>query len=275
MNDFNSPASASPTTSRRASRSFIKLALLAMAAGTSIACGGGVTGSGDIEEREEDVSEFDSIVVNNSFEATVVMGDEFGVVVRADDNLIDDVIVTQLGDKVSVTFDQNDVGKATLEVEFTLPELKSIALNDASLLTATNTMLSDEVNITVSDASSISLSAQADELVSELTLLCQNASDCELDLLATNASVRVKDSSFTTLKGEGTDLELTISDSGNGTATNFMVETAKVDLSDSSTGSVYALESVTGAVTDSSSLNVRGGANVQVDVSDDSTVIKE
>ncbi len=95
-----------------------------------------IVGSGTIVEKEHTVEPFERLVVGSIMQVTVKMGEQPRIVVRADDNLVDRVQVTQSGKEVTVSLEPNlRVRRASISVEVTTPELQQLTLRGASRVT--------------------------------------------------------------------------------------------------------------------------------------------
>jgi hypothetical protein len=88
-----------------------------------------ITGSGRIVTLEESYSDFDALEVHNGFKVDVSRDDAYSVVVRADDNVVDLVEVSQQGGTLRIRLTPGriyNLRKATLEAEVTMPEVSEL-----------------------------------------------------------------------------------------------------------------------------------------------------
>ena len=124
-----------------------------MVASLSACSLGGMTGSGTVVEATPEVDSFGAIDVDSAFDVTVRAADDTDVVVRADDNIIDAVVVSVEDATLSIRVD-GSVRDATLEADVTVPAeaLSSLSVAGASTLTSTDTLTSGALDITVSGA---------------------------------------------------------------------------------------------------------------------------
>ena len=139
-----------------------------------------LTGSGDItEEKYSDLGEFVRIETDSSFQVTVTKGDQRGVVVRADDNVIDDVVVETDGDRLSIRVDPGvRLSNSKLEADVVTPELLSVEANGATVVVVQDDFQPDRFEISAT-----------------------GASDVTADLTTTDASVSASGASSLTLTG--------------------------------------------------------------------------
>ena len=97
-----------------------------------------IRGSGNVVTQEEAISGFDRLDVNQGFQVDVNQGEIFSVVIRVDDNLLEDVQVVKegstlkIGLKPGTSYILEDV---TLEADVTMPELIGLDLNGGSHIT--------------------------------------------------------------------------------------------------------------------------------------------
>ena len=113
------------------------LAAMLLACTISIPMTGGISGSGNIVTLQEDITDFDRVVISYAFVATIRQADAFSVVIRVDDNLRVYVRVSKVGQTLEIGIDPNRVGsirRGTLEAEVTPPALASLEANGASHL---------------------------------------------------------------------------------------------------------------------------------------------
>lgn len=258
--------------------SLSRLSLLLLGASSALACGG----SDDLQEEVQAVEAFDTVIISDGFQASLATGSEYKVILLADGDAIDDIVFTQTGETIEVSYPSGAPDDAQLEIEVTLPSLASLTLKGGSQLSGSNIFLSDDVSVTVSDSSSLSLLSynhnleqDLPETIDSFDLTCEDSSSCEVTVLTDDLTVDASDASSVTVNGQGTDFELTVSDSSEVSASEFDTQDATVTMSNSSSGSITASGTVTGSLTDASTLKVSGGATVTVDTDGDSSVTNE
>ena len=128
--------------------------LAAAAAASLTACSlGGMTGSGTVVEATPEVDSFTAIDVDSAFDVTVRAAGDTDVVVRADDNIIDAVVVAVEDATLSIRVD-GSVRDATLEADVTVPAdaVTSLRVAGAATLTSTDTLTPSTLDITVNGA---------------------------------------------------------------------------------------------------------------------------
>ena len=164
----------------------------------------GVSGSGTVVQSAVEVDEITSLTVGSAFDVTLQVADVPALVLRADDNVIDRIEVTQDSGELMLNVD-GPVRDATLEAEVTLDPgaLTRLQLDGASTLTGTEPLdppvlaLStlgasrafvvldvDELAVSAVGASVVNASGQAGELIAE----AEGASTLRLDQLASRVA---------------------------------------------------------------------------------------
>ncbi len=124
-----------------------------------------IVGSGTIVEKEHAVEPFEQLVVGSIMQVTVKMGEQPRIVVRADDNLVDRVQVTQSGKQVTVSLEPNlRVRRATISVEVTTPKLQELTLRGASRVTF-DSFRTDALDLKVTGAAKVAGELSAEKLI--------------------------------------------------------------------------------------------------------------
>lgn len=131
----------------------ILLILFAMTAACSQ-----VTGSGDIVSQEMDLNGFDKLDISQGFNVEVNQGDEFSVLIRVDDNLVEYLQVEKVGDTLKIGLEQNRVyGPSSLQAEITMPSLTGLEVSGGTDVTVSGT--GDDISIDASGGSDVDLAS--------------------------------------------------------------------------------------------------------------------
>lgn len=94
-----------------------------------------ITGSGNVVTQEEALTGFDKLDVSGSFNVDVMQGENFRVVVRVDDNLVEHLDIVKQGSTLKIGLKPNriyNIRNATMEAEVTMPELVGLDLSGSS-----------------------------------------------------------------------------------------------------------------------------------------------
>lgn len=244
-------------------------ALAALSAG----CDFGVVGSGDVTSKSVALEHFSELKVEDGFEVRITMGTEYRVVVRADDNIIDDVRVLQKDAAIRVTLDDLNVHDATLKVDVFVPELSKIHIRDGVHLEAHSVEPAGSLELVAQDGSELRLSTTKPSLA-YLHLSCEDGSSCNVASNAEETIVELHDASTGILHGRSAHMTLLLSDASSMDAREFEVEQANVRIADASSGEVWVTETVQGTLTDASSLDISGDPEVDIETKGASSYTK-
>ncbi len=228
-----------------------------------LACEFGVRGSGVIESRDFSLPEFDEVQVEDGFQARLVMGDEYRVVIRADDNIIDDVEVTRRGSAMHIGLEDVHAYDVTLEAVITLPRLDKLTLKEASELEALDVVAAGSLDLSAEDGSSLRLST-TEEGLAYVNLRCEDASECDVRARAQETIAELHDASRGRLTGSSDSMTLLVSDASSLDAREFPVDTLNVRLHDASEAEVFVTDLARGKLSGASELDVYGDPQLDV-----------
>ena len=94
-----------------------------------------IRGSGNVVSQEEAIDDFNRLEVNNGFQVDAQQGDEFSVIIRLDDNLVEYLHVVNEGNTLTIGLEPGrsyNIVDATLEADVTMPELAGLDLSGGS-----------------------------------------------------------------------------------------------------------------------------------------------
>jgi hypothetical protein len=149
------------------------LTLLILAAFVMFACNlispqgisGALQGSGNVVTQEEVITGFNRLEVSDGFHVDIRQGDTFSVVIRADDNLIEDVEVVKEGDTLKIGLKPESsfsLQNVTLEADVTMPALRAADLSGGSHLGGE--IQAGDVTFDLNGGSHVTLSGSAENL---------------------------------------------------------------------------------------------------------------
>lgn len=237
-----------------------------------LASGCGPSGSGILVDEEHSFDAYDSIVLANGFEGSIVIGDEFSVRITADDNLIDFVHTHYLDGEVLVEFDKNSYRDATLRAEFTLPRVASIVVEDGSSMDARGVEAEDRLELTARDGSEMTFSLANDQTLERLILVAVDGASIDFEGQSEAAKLTLEDGASVDMEGGGTSMDLTMRDGSSLSAQDYPVEELNCSLSDGASAKVRVSEEAEGSLNDGSSLEIWGDGRSNIDVSDGSSI---
>jgi hypothetical protein len=217
-------------TARRLVVWAVTLLLLAVGAGCDTLTEETITGSGQIETRTLDLDGFDAVELSHTWFAEIEHGDDFSVVVSADDNVMPVVEVEVRGRTLEVDIERGyRLDDPTLEIRITMPALRRVSASGASHVEIGDFPATTEVGFDVSGVSTLFATVEVDAA----SLDASGASTIELDGTATELTAEASGASHLRLDDLSTaraSLEL----SGASIADLEVTERLEVDLSGAS-----------------------------------------
>ena len=177
-----------------------------------------ITGSGNVVTQEEALSGFDKVDISQSFDVVITQGENFRVVIRVDDNLVEHLDVVKQGSTLKIGLKPNRnyiIRNATMEAEVTMPELVGLELSGNS-----------DANLS------------GFESTKSLAVDLSGNSDLLGDIQAGDSGFDVSGSSSVRLTGSAGDVTIDASGSSEVDLTDFPASDGTVDTSGSSTVTV-------------------------------------
>jgi len=115
----------------------VAILIAVLAVSTLIGTAGGcqlvsVTGSGDIETREMDITGFSSVTVGQAFRVSISESDSHFVSITADDNVFDYIDVRISGSTLYIGMKSGSYFSTTQEATVRMPALKNISMSGAA-----------------------------------------------------------------------------------------------------------------------------------------------
>jgi hypothetical protein len=192
------------------------LVVLVVAAGCGIPGLGGLIGSRTLVTQEYDFSDFTAVEAGGAFTVNISQGDEYSVVVTANENVVDYLRVEQNGDTLTLGTDRLwNFSNVTLEAEITMPELHGVNLSGASEGEITGFSSGDDFSVQLSGASSL-----------------------RGDITSGDADMEGSGASRIELTGAGGNLRLDLSGASNADLSDFPVQDADIRASGASDAAV-------------------------------------
>lgn len=172
-----------------------------------------IKGSGNVVTNPMEISGFTKIDVGDSFQVTVTQSEDYSVIIKADDNLVEHLDVRLDGDTLVIKMASGKSARnATLEAEVSLPDLKGVKFSEVSQGNLLGIKSQGDFTVRVSGASLL----QGDLQIRQMEVVVSGASRIDLD--GSGATVDLHGSGASTI-----DLE------------DFLVGSAQVVLSGAST----------------------------------------
>lgn len=219
------------------------LLLAAVAAVVALSSCNMVAGSGVIVDTEYEFDGFKSIEAGNACNITITQSSEYSVKVSCDDNVVNLLDVKMEGDNVHFYLAPfTSYNRVTYKVEITAPDVEIIKGADASKLVVSGFSRNDTLDIALSDASSADISM----------------------ITATDVNAVISDASKCVFSADSMigNLGLTCSDASTADFRNAEAADVDVRVSDASEAWVNLRGSLSGTVSDASSLHYTGTTNI-------------
>ena len=159
-------------------------------------------GSGNVITQEEAITSFDRLDISHGFQVDIHQGETFSVIIRVDDNLVDQVQVVKEGSTLKIGLEPGrsyNITDATLEADVTMPVLTGADLSSGSHLRG-EVEAGDDVTFKLSGGSHVTLSGSAGDLAVE----ADGGSHAKLGGLAVvDANVEARGGSHVTVNPSG------------------------------------------------------------------------
>jgi len=202
--------------------------------------GTGISGNGNVVEESRDVTGFTAVEVSTGIDVFLTQGNEFDVVVEADENL-QEVILTELkGDRLVIRTDHVNIRSAkSKKVHVTLPELTGLKISSAGDCVGETPFECQDLRLSISSAGDLTLEVDADRI--------------DLD---------ISSSGDAKLAGSAKELDANLSSAGDLNAFDLLA--GKVDVSVSSAGDarVHATDEISMTASSAGNIYYRGNAQV-------------
>jgi hypothetical protein len=206
-----------------------------------------VRGSGDITTEERSVSGFDSILVQGGGFVEIIQGDEEGLTITADENLLEYIDTEVRGTTLEITIREQTtqvMPSEPIRYEVRLRELSDVKLDGSVELIAEG--------------------LQADDLVID----SDGSAGVEIsDLEADSVEFTVSGSGESAIDGEVGEQELSVSGSGSFNNGDLATESTRVSISGSGEATVWATDELEIDVSGSGSVSYYGSPTVTQNLS--------
>lgn len=199
-----------------------------------------ISGNGKVEKENRDLSGFTGVQISSGIDVYLSQGDQFEVVVEADENL-HDVILTRLeGKMLVVKTDHVNIRNARAKiVHVTLPELTDLKISSAGDCVGQTPVHCDDLRISISSAGDLTLELDAERVFLDIS----SSGDAELS-------------------GITGVFDVSLSSAGDLDAFDLVAESVEVDVSSAGDARVHATEEISMNASSAGSIYYRGGAKV-------------
>ncbi len=200
----------------------------------------GISGNGNVVKETRDLDGFTGVHISSGVDVYLSQGEEFEVVVEADENL-QDVIVTRMEGKILVikTDHVNIRSAKSKKVHVILPELTDIKISSAGDCVGKTAFYCDDLKIAVSSAGDLTLEVNADRIYLDIS----SSGDAELS-------------------GKAGFFQARLSSAGDLDAFDLIANKVEVDVSSAGDASVHATEEISMNASSAGNIYYRGEAKV-------------
>ena len=199
-------------------------------------CEGVVTGSGNLETRQFNFSDFTKLDISSAFEFEIVQSGSYSVSITADDNLFEHIQVSKEGETLRIGLKTlTSLGPVTMKTVITMPQLRGMDISGASKGSVSNFNSTENLDIEVSGASSLEL---VEISAGDVEFDVSGASKATGDITASIVDFDVSGASTVQLEGSASDIVADVSGASRMKLAGFTVNNADVSLSGASNGTV-------------------------------------
>jgi len=212
------------------------LVVVLLTSGLLMGCGGILKGSGDLETKQFDFSDFTKIDISSAFEFEIIKSDSYDISITADDNLFEHIRVSKEGEALKIGLKTISIRwPATLKAEITMPQLRGLNLSGATRCTVSGFSSKENLDVDVSGASSLDL---VDISAGDVKFDVSGASKVTGDITTGDTEFDVSGASTVQLEGSAGDIVVEASGASRVKLAGFTVNNADVNLGGASTSTV-------------------------------------
>ena len=200
-----------------------------------------VHGNGNIKTEDRHVSEFKNVEVGGAAKVLVSQGDHSSVKIETDENLLQYIEVSQVGDKVEIREKHGYNLKPTHDIRIyvTAPVFRSIDASGACDILGQSKITNPE----------------------SLEMHVSGAGDIKMDIDAPQLSAEVTGSGSIYLKGQTKDVTLDLTGAGHAHCFDLLAENTKVEISGAGSAEVYASVKLDAQVSGAGDVRYKGNAS--------------
>jgi hypothetical protein len=195
-----------------------------------------IKGEGEITEQEISVESFDGFSLAISGDVYLRQGDQQEVVVKAQQNLIDNMKFKVENGQLRITYDRPVWKSKGIRIYMTTPNLDRISVSGSGNVTSDGTFRN----------------------LGDLALSVSGSGNLKFECEAQAVKGKISGSGNVMIKGSGSELDCQISGSGNVNAGDFAVKSATVKISGSGNATVNASEDLEAQVSGSGDIRYKG-----------------
>ncbi len=200
----------------------------------------GVSGNGNVVEETRDLSGFEGVQVSAGIDVYLTEGNEFEVIVEADENLMEVILTEIKGDMLVVKTDRVNIRHArSKKVHVTLPELSELKISSAGDCEGQTPFTCDDLRLGISSAGNMSLEVEANKIYLDIS----SSGDAHIE-------------------GSTNILEASLSSAGELNAYDLIAKKVDIVVSSAGDARVHATEEISMNASSAGNIYYRGDAEV-------------
>ena len=215
--------------------------------------------SGVTETRQFDYTDFTRVEISTAFDYEIIRADTYSISVTAYTEAFEQLQVVRQGQTLKIGLRSGSfvwtVWGLPLKAVITMPQLDSLAGSGATDGVVANFSSTEDLEITLSGASSVELEGIT---AGDVTLAVSGASDVRGDLTAGNTKFELSDASSVRLDGSAQDAVIIGSGASHLKLADFRTNNADVALSGATDADVFAAGTLDAEISSASHLSYRG-----------------
>ena len=199
-----------------------------------------ISGNGNVIEENRDITGFSGIHVSSGIDVYISEGNDFDVMVEADENLMDVILTERNGDMLVVKTDRTSIRSArSKKVHITLPELSEIKISSAGDCEGQTPFKCDDLRIGISSAGDLMLEVEANRI-----------------------NLDISSSGDAKMAGSADYFDISLSSAGDLHAYDLIAKRVDVNVSSAGDARVYATEEISMNASSAGNIYYRGDARV-------------
>lgn len=247
-----------------------------------------IKGEGEVAEKEFDLSSFEELSLANAWDVKLVQGSQNKLIVKANENLIEELKIDQDGQTLKIgTKNRDNIGRAdskliTIYFSNSLTKLKA---SSGVNLFASDELTFGDIDISSSSGSDVELIVKTQKLncssssgsdlllkISSTEVIANSSSGSDLELIGNSKSLQATSSSGSDLKIEGYTDNLSATSSSGSDIDAMKLKAIKVTATASSGSNidVYPIELLTGNASSGSDIIYHNKPSGGVDTNESS-----
>jgi hypothetical protein len=211
---------------------------------TLAGCQGGIVGNGKVETRNQEIGNFDRLVISGNFHVYLVTAEKPSLRMEMDENLYDIIKVKEEGSTLRIETHLNILQAREKNLYIGVKDLEKMELSGAIKMVSDSVLRLNNLNIIVSGAARLDFPIEAKSLKIDLS----GASECDF-------------------KGKVDELRVQLSGAGDIDALDLIARDVEIDLSGAGGARVYAKDRLDVSISGVGSVRYRGEPQIHKNIS--------